>query len=222
MVVVDHKNDPLYDYYVGKGGLIERKPYSHFASANPLVDHWGKDVYQKPNGLYKGAPEVPGTKGYTDVRPGGGQPTPGNVDTPLIWKMFPTHGNYGGPNWSAGKFGGDPNGMPVEPVGPFDFAYYEHDLGYARAKSTEDIIRVDDELRDALAERLTLRTLYDDPVGYVYSSLARQAFLFKKALHGIGINAGTVSGEEGESTDLYEADTTPVYGNYGDPHDDFL
>lgn len=52
------------------------------------------------------------------------------------WQLhLPQYGNYGGPDYSAGKFGGDPYSTEVKPVDELDALFQVHDQGYTEAKN---------------------------------------------------------------------------------------
>lgn len=113
--------------------------------------------------------------------------------TTEFWKLFPTHGNYGGPNWSAGQWGGDPL-APDAPLaqGKFDEAYKVHDQMYAVATDAVDVQIADAVLQENLwHEFKDLSNLVSNPKGYTYSLAASTAFHLKHFLHDLGVEVST-------------------------------
>lgn len=116
-----------------------------------------------------------------------------NEPASSLWKAFPTYGNYGGPNWSAGEWGGNPLSSDAPPpYSEFDAAYKEHDIGYAKAKSVVDVRDADRVLaKDLIRHLADSRMWAKDPKGALYSTLALGAFTIKDLGHMLGFNFGT-------------------------------
>lgn len=115
------------------------------------------------------------------------------------WKLVPTYGNYGGPQWSAGKWGGDPRakGAP-KPIDQLDEAFRVHDVAYANPRRNDRSIRIADEaLMLYLASYVGNPTnALTNPKGFAYASAALAAFAGKSGAHTLGYNIGTVRSKQ--------------------------
>lgn len=130
-----------------------------------------------------------GTGSTRSVKRGFESPPP--VST--VWKLFPTYGNYGGPQWSSGSWGGDPySPTRPEPISPLDAFYERHDQAYSSANTLEDVRVSDRELVLHIAQELSSGSWITDPLGSAYSVAASSAFFVKELAAELGFNLGTV------------------------------
>jgi len=93
------------------------------------------------------------------------------------------HGNYGGPSWSAGRFGGDPfdvNSAP--PLDDFDVAYMRHDQGYALSSDPRHVYETDFRLIDELGQLIDPAHIVSNPRGVFFAHIAAGYFRAYHAL----------------------------------------
>lgn len=106
----------------------------------------------------------------------------------MLFRMFPTYGNYGGPGWSANEWGGDPLADDAPPpIDELDAMFQIHDAEYAKATSNDDIYKSDMRLAKSLAHFVAdPLTSLQQPKSYAYAVPALALFAAKLLLHAGG------------------------------------